>query len=122
MTMAARFPNAWSPHQSGLLAAVLKENRRYQSIRNPRLIEQYRLRKVKGEWRCSDELSQQTGGLTCAEMITLAEQASLRHALWTMGESIATLFEQVIERTPALLTLPTTTGPTWSEITSRWTP
>lgn len=118
--LATRFPNAWSPHQAGLLEAALKENRRYQVIRNPRLVEQYRLRKVKGEWRCSDELSQQTGGLTYAEMISLADQANLRHALWTMGEAIADLFEQVIERTPALQTLSASTGPTWSEITTRW--
>jgi hypothetical protein len=65
-------------------------------------------------------ISQQTGGLTYAEMITLAEQANLRHALWTMGEAITTLFEQVIERTPALQTLPASTRPSWSEITTRW--
>ena len=55
-------------------------------------------------------------------MITLAEKANLRHALWTMGESIATVFEHVIERTPALQSLPTTTSPIWDEITSRWAP
>ncbi|MBI1312361.1 hypothetical protein GC176_13810 [bacterium] len=116
--LAAHFPNAWSPDLAPLLGVVLKENRRYQAIRNPRLIEQYRLRKVKGEWRCSEELSRQTGGLTYAEMIALAEQADLRHALWTMGEAIAGLFEQVIERAPVLQSLPTSDGPTWDEITS----
>lgn len=119
--LAAQFPNAWSPSLAPLLETVLQENRRYQAIRNPRLIKQYQLRKVKGEWRCSVELSQQTGGLSYAEMIAAAEQADFRQALWTMGEAIAALFEQVIERTPGLQQLPADDGPTWNEITSRWT-
>ncbi len=118
--LAVQFPNAWAPGLAPLLEAVLNENRRYQSIRNRRLVEQYRLRKVKGELRCSEQLSQTTGGLSYTEMVDVAEQANFRHALWSMGEAIVTLFEQVIERSPVLQELPASDGPDWNELSSRW--
>jgi hypothetical protein len=118
--LATEFPNAWSPQHEKLLLHVLAENRRYQRIRNPRLLKRYALQKTKTGWQCSKELSDQTGGLSYREMIELADKADFRHALWQMGEAIARLFEQVIDRLPALQDLPKTTGPTWGDITSRW--
>jgi hypothetical protein len=114
------FPNAWAPQFAPLLTQVLQENRRYQRIRNPRLLKQYELQKVNGRWQCSEELARQTGGLTYAEMVGLSERANFRHALWQMGEAIAGLFEQVVDRTPELQVLNDTPGPSWAEITARW--
>jgi hypothetical protein len=73
--LAASFPNAWAPQMKPLLAEVLKENRRYQQIRNSRLLKQYALKKTKSGWDCSDELMLQTGGLSYVEMIGLARRA-----------------------------------------------
>ncbi len=100
--LAAHFPNAWSPQQAPLLEAVLKENRRYQAIRNLHLLEQLKLRKVGKDWECSEELSRQTGGLRYFEMVKLAERADFRHALWGVSEAIVKLFEQVVARAPVL--------------------
>ena len=119
--LAKQFPNAWAPQLSALLESVLKENRRYQAIRNPRLIEAYALRKRNREWECSDELSHRTGGLRYVEMVRLADRANFRQALWDLGESIAGLFEQVVDRSPSLQALPMTNGPTWTQIRSKWT-
>lgn len=118
--LAASFPNAWAPQNAELLARVLKENRRYQSIRNSRLIEQYTLRKTTSGWQCADELSRQAGGLSYAEMVRLADRAHFRHALWQIGEVIAGLFEQVIERMPQLQDQEHKKSPSWSEITKKW--
>jgi len=118
--LARDFPNGWDPQLAPLLEAVLKENRRYQAIRNPRLVEQYALRKKGDRLECDEELSRQTGGLTYAEMVALAELQHFRHALWQMGEAVATLFEQVVERTPRLQKYDGDKAPTWLEITARW--
>lgn len=118
--LAASFPNAWSSQLAPLLRSVLKENRRYQAIRNPRLIKLYQLRKQGTEWVCSDELSRQTGGLSYLEMVKLARAAEFRHALWQMGEAIARLFESVIERSPDLQEVKTTNAPSWADITKAW--
>jgi hypothetical protein len=118
--LAESFPNAWAPQLAPLLSQVLAENRRYQAIRNSRLLKQYALRKTNGVWQCSEELSRQAGGLTYAEMVGLAERAQFRHALWQMAEAIVELFQQVIERTPQLQRLDDEPVQSWSEITVRW--
>ncbi|MBI2477488.1 MAG: hypothetical protein HYV60_02195 [Planctomycetia bacterium] len=118
--LAESFPNAWVPEQERLLLQVLSENRRYQRIRSPRLIKQHALTKTRDGWQCDAELSRTAGGFSYAEMIELADKANFRHALWQMGEAVATLFEQVVERVPALQERPDDATPTWAELTSRW--
>jgi hypothetical protein len=118
--LAAHFSNAWSPHLAPLLSAVLQENRRYQKIRNVRLLKLYALKKTGQRWDCSPELSRQSGGLSYSEMVEVADQADFRHAMWQMGEAIVRLFEQVIERSTLLQELPTHGGPSWSDITNKW--
>ncbi|MEO2014646.1 MAG: hypothetical protein ABGZ53_09755 [Fuerstiella sp.] len=118
--LAAHFSNAWSPHLAPLLSAVLQENRRYQKIRNVRLLKLYALQKTGQRWDCSPELSRQSGGLSYSEMVEVADQADFRHAMWQMGEAIVRLFEQVIERSTLLQELPTHGGPSWSDITNKW--
>ena len=118
--LAARFSNAWTPQLEPLLAHVLEENRRYQRIRNPRLLKRYELTRVSDRWYCSEELTRQSGGLTYEEMIGFAERAHFRHALWQMAEAIVRLFEQVIDRVPRLQALDDQRSPSWLEITRKW--
>lgn len=119
-TLAAQYPNAWSPDLGRLLQAVMTENRRYQRIRTPRLLEQYRVRETADGRQCNEELSRRTGGLSYHEMVELADEADFRHALWQMGEAVADLFEQVSERLPMLQDTAEYESPTWDEITARW--
>ncbi len=118
--LALQFADGWRPDLEPLLRRVLAENRRYQQLRNPRLLKQMALTRTKDGWQCDRELSRTTGGLSYAEMVKLADKANFRHALWEMGEAIVTLFEQVIERQPKLQELPLSSGPGWDEITARW--
>jgi hypothetical protein len=98
----------------------MTENRRYQRIRNARLLKQLELKREKGRWKCDEELSKITGGLSYEEMVELAEKANFRHAMWQMGEAIANLYEQVIEAQPLLQNLPTDDDPDWETLTQRW--
>jgi hypothetical protein len=84
------------------------------------LLKLYRLKKLKSEWHCDEELSRQSGGLRYSEMVQLADKANFRHALWEMGEAIVTLFEQIVERSSCLQNRPATSGPTWNDVTARW--
>ncbi len=118
--LAKDFPNAWEPRREALLQKVLQENRRYPGIRNARLLEQLKLTETPEGLRCNEQLSRRTGGLSYAEMVALAEKAHFRHALRQMGEAIAELFEQVVQRQPRLRDLPRDDGPTWEELAPRW--
>ena len=118
--LAKKFPDGWTPQNELLLLSVLAENRRYQRIRNMRLLKQYALTKTDSGWQCDQQLSQQAGGLGYPEMVELADKANFRHALWQMGEAIARMFEQVIQREPLLQEVTPTDHPAWSEITDRW--
>lgn len=118
--LANDFPNAWNSHLRPTLLKVLAENRRYQKIRNERLLKKYALTKTKSGWQCDRELTRITGGMNYEEMLQAAEKANFRHALWQMGEAIADLFELVVQRQPLLQNLPASDDPTWAEITQRW--
>lgn len=118
--LGARFPDHWVPKRQPLLAKVLAENRRYQRIRNPRLLEQLALKRTADGWQCHEELSRQTGGLVYAEMVELAEAADFRHALWQMAEAIVDLFVRVIQEQPLLDDFPLDAGPTWHELSRKW--
>ncbi|MDA9924557.1 hypothetical protein N9E25_14595 [Verrucomicrobiales bacterium] len=122
--LGAHFPKGWAPDQEGLLRAVLAENRRYQRIRNSRIISQLTLKPgPNGVLQCDEELSKIAGGLNYREMLEAAEKANFRHALWQIGELIADAFEKVIERQDILHDFPTTDGPTWEELGKRfWSP
>jgi len=118
--LATQFPDGWMPESELLLLSVLDENHRYQRIRNSRLLKQYTLTKTAAGWQCDEQLSRQAGGLSYSEMVELADKANFRHALWQMGEAIARMFEQVIQREPLLEQVTPLDRPTWSEITDRW--
>jgi hypothetical protein len=95
-------PGGWIPERAPLLRKVLAENRRYQGIRNGRLLKQLALSRTPGGWQCDDQLSKQTGGLTYAEMVDLAETAGYRRALRKMAEAIVDMFVQVHQQEPLL--------------------
>jgi len=87
--LAERFPNGWQPKYEQLLYKVMGENRRYQKIRNPRLIKQMVLKQTPDGLSCDNQLSQITGGLSFDEMIHIANTAGFRQALDQIGEDIA---------------------------------
>lgn len=118
--LAKDFPNAWIPNYNRLIMKVMAENRRYQRIRNARILKQLELRRENGRLVCDKELSRRTGGLSYQRMVEIADKANFRHALWQMGEAIVRLFEQVIERQPLLQNLPVDDDPHWEELTRRW--
>lgn len=97
-SLGEAFDNAWQPDQARLLKAVLQENRRYQAVRNPRLLKQLALTKTENGWQCDPELTRRSLGLRYPEIVELAEKADFRHALWQMGEAVADLFGEVAER------------------------
>ena len=120
--LGAHFPENWEQADETLLRAVLVENRRYQRIRNPRLVRQLTIKKTAGGERvCDPQLSRVAGGLSYPEMLEAAEQANFRHALWQMGEIIADAFARIIDRQERLQELPPEVdGPDWDELTRRW--
>jgi len=118
--LAHDFPNAWKPEHEQLLLKVLAENRRYQKIRNGRLIKEFQLTKTKAGWKCDEELSRRTGGLTYPEMLAAADKANFRHAMWQMGEAVGDLLEQIVERQEELQNLHIDTGPTWGQLAQKW--
>jgi hypothetical protein len=120
--LGAHFTENWQPGDEPLLHAVLAENRRYQRIRNPRLVQQLTVRtQPNGERVCAPELSRVAGGLSYPEMLEAAEAANFRHALWQMGEIIADAFAKIIDRQERLQELPAEVdSPDWNELTRRW--
>ena len=118
--LAWYFPNGWSPELQPLLLQLLAVNRRYQRVRNRRLLEEIALTNGPDGPQCHPDLSDKTGGLSYTEMVELAEEANFRHALWQIAEAIADMFEQVIQEQPLLQELSADTGPTWDELTKTW--
>jgi len=118
--LAWDFPYEWCGRLEPLMLRVLVENRRYQKIRNGRLLEEMALRRVGGAWECDDRLSRLAGGLSYAEMVDAAAKAGFRHALWQVAEQIADMFEQIVRLQPILHDFPTDLGSSWEEITHKW--
>ncbi len=119
--LGAHFEIGWAPELSSVLQKVLEENRRYQQIRNARLIDQLTVRNVgDGSLACDAELSQLTGGMSYHEMQEAAEKANFRHALWQMGEIIADFFEKMTEREEKLQELKYAGSQSWGDLTKRW--
>ena len=80
------FPQGWLPQHKQLLYVVMGENRRYQKIRTPRLLQQLELDPITQS--CDSELSRITGGLVFEEMMRMAEAAKFRQTLAYIGESV----------------------------------
>ena len=113
-------PIGWAPRHEALLLEVMAVNRRYQRIRNSRILKQLELRPTPDGPQCDPVLSQRAKGLTYPEMVVLADKANFRHALWQIGEAIANLFAEVGELNNEKDKQPNLTRPDWPTLTRRW--
>ena len=118
--LAKDHPVGWEPQRQLLLLEVMAENRRYQRIRNERILKQLTLRKTAAGWQCDPVLSERTKGMKYPEMIALAEKANLRHALWQVGEAIADIFSEIVDLVPELKKNYHLDEPNWKTLTKRW--
>ena len=100
--LGAQVPEAWAPEYQQLLHIVMTENRRYQRVRNNRLLRQMEICRTLQEWMCDNELSRITGGLSYQQMIKMAKDANFRAALSQIGETISVFFEEIAKRVPIL--------------------
>jgi hypothetical protein len=110
----------WRPQDEPLLLSVLAENRRYQRIRNGRILKELILRDTPAGPQCDPALSARAKGLSWPQMKALAEKASFRHALWQMGERIAEMFAETCKRQPLIKKAMRLDTPTWKYLTTRW--
>ena len=115
-----KFKAGWEPQDLNLLMEVMAENRRYQRIRNSRILKQLALKKTKVGLQCDQILSERAKGLKYGEMLELANKANFRHALWQMGEVIAEIFEEIVRLTPEMNEDWIGDKPNWKEIGSKW--
>ncbi len=118
--LAEMFPDGWSPEEAPLVRRVLAENRRYLRTHARHVLDTLKLVKTGAGLQCSSELSRRAGGLSYRQMVEVAEKANFRHALWQIGEAIADLYEQIIQRQPLLAAFPVDINPGWGEISQRW--
>jgi len=115
-----KFKAGWEPQRLTVLLEVMAENRRYQRIRNGRILKQLALKKTDKGLQCDKILSERAKGLKYPEMLELAEKANFRHALWQMGEAIADIFSEVVRLMPEMNEVWQGDKPTWKEIGSKW--
>ena len=115
-----KFKAGWESRDLNLLMEVMAENRRYQRIRNSRILKQLALKKTEVGLQCDQILSERAKGLKYGEMLELANKANFRHALWQMGEVIAEIFEEIVRLTPEMNEVWIGDKPTWKEIGSKW--
>lgn len=118
--LARLLPDGWEPGKAALLRGVLAENRRYLPTHARDVLADMRLERTASGWQCSKAMSDASGGMGYAQMVELAKKADFRHALWQMTEAILRIFQQVIERSPLLRSLPLEEGPGWADLGKRW--
>lgn len=110
----------WQPKDEALLLVILSENRRYQRIRNERILKELALRDTPTGPQCDPALSKRAGNLTWPEMKALAKKARFRRALWQMGERVAEIFAETCNRQPLINKTMQLDTPTWKNLTTRW--
>ena len=93
--LGAQVPEAWAPEYQQLLHIVMTENRRYQRVRNNRLLRQMEICRTLQEWMCDNELSRITGGLSYQQIIKMAKDANFRAALSQIGETISVFLKKL---------------------------
>ena len=118
--LARFFRHDWQPEQGELLAAVLRENRRWcrfhadDELANMRL-----LPRSDGGVDCNDKIRQSTG-MNYGQIVELGREAKLRQACWQMGEAIADMFAAIVRRSLRLAAEPAGEGPEWEELERKW--
>ena len=118
--LAKAAKRGWEPKRQLLLLEVMAVNRRYQRIRNGRILKQLALRKTAAGLQCDPALSKVATGLKYPEMLTLAKKANFRHALWQIGEAIADMFAEVVRLCPELEDVWRLDKPDWKTLTKKW--
>jgi hypothetical protein len=112
--------HGWESGRQLLLLEVMAVNRRYQRIRNGRILKQLALRKTAAGLQCDPALSKRAKGMKYPDMVALAEKANFRHALWQVGEAIADIFSEVVHLVPELKNVYQLDEPNWKTLTARW--
>ena len=118
--LANSFSRGWAPEKQWLLLELMAVNRRYQRVRNERILKQLALHKTAEGMQCDPILSERAKGLRYTAMVALAEKANFRHALWQMGESIAKTFVEVQRLMPEITNDQRLDRPSWDELTEKW--
>ena len=118
--LANSFSRGWVPEKQWLLLEVMAVNRRYQRVRNERILKQLALHKMGKGMQCDPVLSERAKGLRYPAMVALAEKANFRHALWQMGEAIAKMFAEVQRLVPEITNDQRLDRPSWDELTEKW--
>jgi hypothetical protein len=118
--LAKAAKRGWEPKRQLLLLEVMAVNRRYQRIRNGRILKQLALRKTAAGLQCDPALSKVAKGLKYSEMVALAERANFRHALWQIGEAIADMFAEVVRLCPEMKDVYQLGKPNWKALTAKW--
>ena len=96
--LAEHYPDGWKPELERLLTRVMEENRRYQRIRNRRLLKQMELATGSGWRECDAELAENSGIKSYDKMVEMCEEAEFRRALEFIGESVADMFAKICSR------------------------
>jgi hypothetical protein len=118
--LAKQFSNAWQPEQQTLLQAVLVENRRWCRFHAEEVVRGMQLvRNAEGRWDCNESIRQGVG-LHYDQMVELADKAAFRHALWQMGEAVAQMFADTVQRSPSLAKLPTGESSDLETLSRQW--
>ena len=118
--LANSFSRGWEPKKQWLLLEVMAVNRRYQRVRNDRILKQLALHKTAEGMQCDPTLSERAKGLRYTAMVALAEKANFRHALWQMGEAIAKTFAEVQRLVPEITYDQRLDRLSWDELTEKW--
>lgn len=114
------FPDGWQPAHAELIDAVLRENRRWCRRHADDVLSDMQLVVgTDGTLDCNEALRLRTG-FSYPQMVALAERAHLRRACLQMGEAVAEMFVAVLRRTSCLATFPVDDGPSWAELSKRW--
>lgn len=103
--LGRRFREGWRPDLAPLLNTVMTENRRYLKALLPDWLKELELKRSGSGLDCTEKM-RAVSGLHYAEMVTLAEKANFRHALWQIGEAVADQFAAVVEMQSLLANLP----------------
>lgn len=97
--------DGWRPKLAPLLNTVMSENRRYLKSLIPGWLKELELERTERGMDCAATM-RATSGLHYAEMVSVAEKAGFRHALWQIGEAVADSFAAVVELQPLVTKLP----------------
>ena len=117
--LANSFSRGWEPKKQWLLLEVMAVNRRYQRVRNERILKQLALHKTAEGMQCDPPLV--NAPKDCDIRLWWRwQKANFRHALWQMGEAIAKTFAEVQRLVPEITYDQRLDRLSWDELTEKW--